>query len=173
MSPVPPSPVTDSPLPPIGVVRSPYRRTEEAPVQARLNPAVDGVVELEPAYAAGLADLDGFDFVWLLTWLHRPHDPSSPGLRQVPFLLRPSGREVGVFATRSPRRVNPIGLSLVEVVGVSEARVEFRGVDVVDGTPVLDLKPYVARFDDPGRSVRCGWFDDVELREGVRPADLG
>ena len=65
-----------------------------------------------------------------------------------------------MFATRSPRRVNPIGLSLVEVVAVSEAGVEFRGVDVVDGTPVLDLKPYVRRFDDPGRPVRCGWFDD-------------
>ena len=130
------------------------------------------MVEIAAAYAAGLTDLAGFDFAWLLTWLHQPHDISPPGLRQVPFLLRPSDREVGVFATRSPRRVNPIGLSLVEVVAVSEAGLEFRGVDVVDGTPVLDLKPYVRRFDDPGRPVRCGWFDDVELREGVRPADL-
>ncbi len=172
MSPASPTPTTDSPLPPIGVVRSRYRRTEDTPVQARLNPDADGVVEVDPAYAAGLADLAGFDFAWMLTWLHQPHDPSPPGLRQVPFLLRPTDREVGVFATRSPRRVNPIGLSLVEVVAVSGTGLEFRGVDVVDGTPVLDLKPYVRRFDDPGRPVRCGWFDEVELREGVRPADL-
>ena len=172
MVPAPPTPASDSPLPPIGVVRSSYRRTEETPVQARLNPDADGVVEIDPAYAAGLADLAGFDFAWLLTWLHQPHDTSPPGLRQVPFLLRPSGREVGVFATRSPRRVNPIGLSLVELVAVTETAIEFRGVDVVDGTPVLDVKPYVRRFDDPARPVRCGWFDEIELREGVRPADL-
>jgi tRNA-Thr(GGU) m(6)t(6)A37 methyltransferase TsaA len=172
MSSTPSTPAPDSPLPPIGVVRSAYRRTEETPVQARLNSAAEGRVEVDPAYADGLADLAGFDFAWLLTWLHRPHDTSPPGLRQVPFLLRPSAREVGVFATRSPRRVNPIGLSLVEVVAVTDAGLEFRGVDVVDGTPVLDIKPYVARFDDPGRPVRSGWFDEIEMREGVRPADL-
>jgi tRNA-Thr(GGU) m(6)t(6)A37 methyltransferase TsaA len=172
MPPASSSRASDSPLPPVGVVRSAYALTEETPVQARLNPDADGAVELEASYAAGLADLAGFDFAWLLTWLHRPHDTAPPRMRQVPFLLRSSGREVGMFATRSPRRPNPIGLSLVEVVAVSEARLEFRGVDVVDGTPVLDVKPYVRRFDDPGRPVRCGWFDEIELRDGVRPADL-
>ncbi len=79
---------------------------------------------------------------------------------------------IGVFATRGPRRVNPIGLSLVEVLSVEGCTVRFSGVDLVDGTPVIDLKPYVSRFDAPPRSASGGWFDDVELVDGATPVSL-
>ena len=73
---------------------------------------------------------------------------------------------------RGPRRVNPVGLSLVRVLSVDGTTVRFAGVDVLDGTPVLDLKPYVTRFDSPAGEVRCGWFDDVELVDGSTPEGL-
>jgi tRNA (Thr-GGU) A37 N-methylase len=97
----------------------------------------------------------------------------SVPLRQVPFLLRPRQREVGIFATRGPRRVNPIGLSLIEVLDVTPEAVHFAGVDLIDGTPVIDLKPYVSRFDQPEEQPRCGWFDDVAIDNEITPADLG
>lgn len=94
-------------------------------------------------------------------------------MRQVPFLLRPQPRQIGIFATRGPRRVNPIGLSLIELVDITATGVHFAGVDLIDGTPVIDLKPYVSRFDRPGREPRCGWFDEVTIEDEVTPADLG
>ncbi|PKV95630.1 tRNA-Thr(GGU) m(6)t(6)A37 methyltransferase TsaA [Amycolatopsis echigonensis] len=161
------------PLEPIGVVRTPRRRRDRTPVQAALNRAEEGVLEIAEPYAAGLADLDGFDYAWLLSWLHRNDDPGGPPpMTQVPFLLRPTPRQIGVFATRGPRRVNPIGLSLVRILDVTGRNVRFAGVDLVDGTPVIDLKPYVAEFDRPPGEPRCGWLDTVPLREGATPADL-
>jgi len=119
--------------------------------------------------------LEEFDYAWLLCWLHAPADPpqTTAELTQVPFLLRPQQRRMGVFATRGPRRVNPIGLSLVQLVGVSGRVVRFAGVDLLDRTPVIDLKPFVTRFDTPPGQPRCGWFDTVALADGVTPSDLG
>jgi tRNA (Thr-GGU) A37 N-methylase len=78
-----------------------------------------------------------------------------------------------LFATRSPRRINPIGLSLIQILGVDDVgRVSFAGVDLLDRTPVLDLKPYVTRFDRPPVDPPCGWFDQVPIAEGVTPGDL-
>jgi tRNA (Thr-GGU) A37 N-methylase len=90
----------------------------------------------------------------------------------VPFLLRPTGRSMGVFATRSPNRVNPLGLSLVRLAGIDSPVVRLAGVDLLDGTPV-DVKPYVGRFDRPDGDPRCGWYDAVPMAPGARPADLG
>ena len=128
----------------------------------------------------GLDGLQDFAYAWLLTWLHRPDRPVTPSgerggrpaMRQVPFLLRREGRAMGMFATRTPRRVNPIGLSLVELLEVTGTTVRFAGVDLLDGTPVLDIKPYVTRFDRPPGEPRCGWFDQVAMREGSTPAQL-
>lgn len=161
------------PLPVIGVVRTGHRELETTPVQAGINRAEHGTIEISAGYAAGLDGLAGFDYAWLLTWLDRPDDPGrEPALRQVPFLLRPQQRPVGIFATRGPRRVNPIGLSLVRVLKVTAAAVEFAGVDLLDGTPVIDLKPYVTRFDRPAGEPRCGWFDQIAIAEGTTPAQL-
>jgi tRNA (adenine37-N6)-methyltransferase len=157
----------------IGTVRTGRATPETTPVQSALNRAERGTVEIEPRYRDGLDGLTGFSHLWLLTWLHRHEDGSDPlALRQVPFLLRSRPRLVGVFATRGPRRVNPIGLSLVELLEVTEATVHFAGVDLVDGTPVIDIKPYVSRFDQPGGPSVAGWFDEVTIGDDITPADL-
>ena len=166
--------VADPPWPPVGVVRTPYDRTEETPIQSSLNPSVEGIVELVESMWPGLLGLDEFSHLWLLTWLDRPVDPDSePPLVMVPFLLRPTGERKGVFAMRGPRRPTPIGLSLVSLGSVSATGFTFTGVDLLDGTPVLDVKPYVERFDRPSGEVRNGWFDGVEPADGTRPMDLG
>ena len=170
------------PLPVIGVARTARSSRETTPVQSSLNRDEVGVVEVAEQYAEGLDGLSGFDYVWLLAWLgsassEQPGSLSGTAggevpLRQVPFLLQPEGREMGVFATRGPRRVNPIGLSLVRLLEVDGRRLRFAGVDLVDGTPILDIKPYVVQFDRPRGEPRSGWFDSVPLRDEVTPADL-
>ncbi|MBK1783430.1 tRNA (N6-threonylcarbamoyladenosine(37)-N6)-methyltransferase TrmO [Prauserella cavernicola] len=155
----------------IGVVRTARTELESTPVQAAANRAEEGTLELDERFAEGLAGLAGFDYAWLLSWLDRPDGPMS--LTHVPFLLRRQGRRMGIFATRGPRRPTPLGLSLVRVLEVGERTVRFSGVDLLDGTPVVDLKPYVARFDRPPGEPRCGWFDGTEVAEGVTPAELG
>jgi tRNA-Thr(GGU) m(6)t(6)A37 methyltransferase TsaA len=165
------------PVPVIGVVRTGHTETESTPIQAGLNRAEHGTIEVAEAYAGGLDGLAGFDYAWLLTWLHRPDGPDGPAgeppLRQIPFLLRRQQRRVGIFATRGPRRVNPIGLSLIQILDVTGRSVRFAGVDVLDGTPVIDLKPYVTRFDRPPGDPRCGWFDELAIADGTTPAQLG
>jgi tRNA-Thr(GGU) m(6)t(6)A37 methyltransferase TsaA len=158
----------------IGVVRSAYRVREDTPVQSSLNRSATGTIELAPAFSAALDGLAEFDFAWVITWLSPLDEPPSDAiaLRQVPFLLQGTGKEVGVLATRGPRRINPLGLSLVRVLEVGPSTVRFAGVDMVDGTPVVDLKPFVARFDRPEGPVACGWFDTVELADGSTPSSL-
>jgi tRNA-Thr(GGU) m(6)t(6)A37 methyltransferase TsaA len=161
----------DGRLPAIGYVRTARTELERTPVQAAANRGEEGLLEIEPEYAEGLDGLAGFDYAWLLSWLDRPDRPGAE-LTQVPYLLRRERRRMGIFATRGPRRVNPIGLSLVRLLEVSGRTVRFAGVDLLDGTPVLDLKPYVTKFDRPPGEPRCGWFDGVSVPEGVTPEDL-
>ncbi|HEX3390367.1 MAG TPA: tRNA (N6-threonylcarbamoyladenosine(37)-N6)-methyltransferase TrmO [Streptosporangiaceae bacterium] len=174
-----PAPAENVPLAVIGVVRSAHTEPETTPIQAALNRAGRGTIEIAEPYREGLAGLDGFGYAWLLTWLHRPggspagEPDGHPPLRQVPYLLRSKRREMGIFATRGPRRVNPIGLSLIQLLSVTAEAVVFAGVDVLDGTPVIDLKPYVTRFDRPPGDPPCGWFDDLAIGDGSTPAGLG
>jgi tRNA (adenine37-N6)-methyltransferase len=162
------------PIEPIGVVRSDRVDLDHTPVQAGLNPREIARAILDDRYADALDGLADFSHIWLVTWLGDPHDGKREPVasRQVPFLLGPQGPEVGIFATRGPRRPNPIGLSLVELVSVEPTSIRFRGVDMIDRTPLLDIKPYVERFDRPRSAIRCGWFDTVELSDGATPADL-
>lgn len=108
--------------------------------------AVESAIELGPAYAAGLAGLDGFSHVVVLFFMHQDPDGEAPTL-----LRRPRGRAdmplLGVFAQRGRMRPNPVGITVAEIVRVEPGRVIVRGLDAVDGTPVLDLKPYVPAFD--------------------------
>jgi tRNA-Thr(GGU) m(6)t(6)A37 methyltransferase TsaA len=160
-------------LPVIGVVRTSHHELETTPIQAVLNRAEHGTIEIAERYRDGLDGLADFDYAWLLTWLHRPRDPGANApLRQVPFLLRPQQRRMGIFATRGPRRVNPVGLSLIQLLAVTGEAVVFAGVDLLDGTPVIDLKPYVTRFDQPPGNPRCGWFDEVTIADGTTPGQL-
>jgi tRNA (adenine37-N6)-methyltransferase len=160
-------------MPVIGVVRSSHQDLEGTPIQASLNRAEHGTIEIAEPYRDGLDGLADFDYAWLFSWLHRPRDRAGDApLRQIPFLLRRQQRTMGIFATRGPRRVNPIGLSLIQLLEVTGQAVVFAGVDLLDGTPVVDLKPYVTRFDRPPGNPRCGWFDQLTISDGTTPEQL-
>ena len=157
----------------IGTVRTRHRDPRHTPVQAALNTDDRGTVELDARYVAALDGLQDFSHAWLVTWLGPLEEAAEPPpLRQVPFLLRGRPREVGILATRGPRRPSPLGLTLVRLTGVEGATIRFAGVDMVDGTPLVDLKPYVWRFDTPTGEVRGGWFDTVAVDDDITPARL-
>jgi tRNA-Thr(GGU) m(6)t(6)A37 methyltransferase TsaA len=158
----------------IGVVRSARHRRADTPVQAALNRSEVATIEIEARFSTALMGLEGFDYAWVISWLGTDGDPGPEevALRQVPFLLQATPREIGVLATRGPRRINPIGLSLVRILEVGVSSVRFAGVDLIDGTAVVDIKPFVARFDRPEGDVACGWFDTVDLLDGSTPASL-
>ena len=142
---------------PIGVVRTPYTELDGMPLQTVAAPDVQARVELEPAVHGALRDLEGFSHLWLIVHLDRI-DGWRPEV--VPFLDTVAR---GVLATRSPRRPNPIGLSLVELEAVEPGALRVRGIDLLDGTPVLDVKPYVPLFD-AREGARDGWFAQAAER---------
>ena len=148
-------------LRPIGVIRSPYADPVGMPIQPGGARGVRGEVEVFPEFRDGLADLEGFSRVILIYLFHRSEGYS---LRVVPFL---DDSERGVFATRAPRRPNPIGLSVVRLVGVEGCRLLIEDVDILDGTPLLDIKPYVPSID-AFPDERDGWFG--ECRGDLRKA---
>lgn len=142
-------------------------------MQAALNRGEQGVIDIRPEFAEGLSGLADFDYAWLLSWLHEAQGPpDTVALTQVPFFLSRQQRRIGVFAMRGPKRINPIGLSLIRIVEVNGSQVRFDGVDLIDGTSVIDLKPYVTSLDRPPGEPRCGWYDTVPLPEAASPADL-
>jgi len=152
----------------IGVVRTPFTSLDGMPLQTVAGEGVEGTVELDPELAPALRDLTAFSHVWLVTDLHR-----SDGyeLEVVPFL---DTERRSLFATRSPRRPNPIGLSLVRVLRVDGATLRIADLDLLDGTPVLDIKPYVPLFDRR-ETDRTGWFGEAagrvfEVRSDARYA---
>jgi tRNA (adenine37-N6)-methyltransferase len=136
---------------PIGIIRTPFDRTEGMPIQATAAIGVPGRIELNPDLAEGLADLDGFSH---LTLIYHLHLVSISRLTVTPFL---DDQPHGIFATRSPARPNAIGLSTVRLVAIAGSTIEIEDVDMVDGTPLLDMKPYVPAFDQR-QDVRIGWF---------------
>lgn len=142
---------------PIGIIRSPHTDREAAPIQPVYARDVEGRAEIDEAYADGLADLEGFSHLILLYHFHRVR---GVRLRVTPFLEDVAH---GVFATRAPCRPNPIGLSVVRLVRREGRVLHLADVDVLDGTPLLDVKPYVARFDRRD-GVRSGWQDRVDER---------
>jgi len=154
----------DSPLVPvecrfpiIGVVHSPFREPPGTPIQPSRASGAEGVVQVYAPYLDGLRDLEGFERIWLLYWLHRA---STGSLLVTPF-LDPTPR--GVFATRAPSRPAPIGMSAVRLRQVRGSFLDIEGVDIVDGTPLLDIKPYVPAFDSYPRS-KAGWFDSAKSK---------
>jgi tRNA-Thr(GGU) m(6)t(6)A37 methyltransferase TsaA len=143
---------------PIGFVRSPFRERVEAPRQGTLAGEVEARIELVPGrgYDHALEGLAGWEYVWVLFVFHRNVEQARGWKAKV--LPPRSARKQGVFATRSPHRPNPIGLSAVRMVGVEGLVVRVRGLDVLDGTPVLDLKPYVA-YADAFPTAGAGWLE--------------
>ncbi|MDD3449237.1 MAG: tRNA (N6-threonylcarbamoyladenosine(37)-N6)-methyltransferase TrmO [Gammaproteobacteria bacterium] len=139
---------------PIGVIRTPYTEPEGTPIQPVGAVGVKGTVEVFGAYRDGLRDLDGFSHIVLLYHFHRSRGFS---LRVVPYV---DTRERGLFATRAPRRPNAIGLSIVRLIRVEDGVLHIENVDMLDGTPLLDIKPYVPEFG-PGEAVRTGWLEQA------------
>jgi tRNA-Thr(GGU) m(6)t(6)A37 methyltransferase TsaA len=141
---------------PIGYVRSPYTETKQIPKGLNAKHDADGVLEIRKEFESGLLDIDGFSHLYVIWAFDR-----SEG-----FALTanpPSDdRPHGVFATRSPRRPNPIGLTVVELLGRDGALLRVRGVDMLEGTPILDIKPYLSSV--PAERLRRGWLAEAEAR---------
>lgn len=137
-------------LRPIGVIRSPFHSTQGMPIQTVNAAEVEGELEVLEEFSAGLRDIEGFEYLILLTHLHQ----ATEKLEVVPFMDTVSH---GVFATRAPARPNRIGLSIVQLVEVQGRVLRFRGNDMLDSTPVLDIKPYVPKLDVRATD-RIGWF---------------
>ncbi len=139
----------------IGIIHSGFTEREHTPIQGVYSKE-KGSVELFPEYADGLKDIEGFSHLYLIYHFDRAVEHS---LLQKPFL---DGRsERGIFATRHFNRPNHIGLSIVDLLGVKGNVLEVGGIDVLDGTPLLDIKPYVREFDHRD-DVRCGWYDKLD-----------
>ncbi|MDP2798472.1 MAG: tRNA (N6-threonylcarbamoyladenosine(37)-N6)-methyltransferase TrmO [Deltaproteobacteria bacterium] len=138
-------------LRPIGIIRSPFKDIKGMPIQPTAARGVTGTIEIEPEYVDGLRDIEGFSHLILVYHFHLSEGYS---LEVMPFL---DDHLHGVFATRAPRRPNPIGISTVRLVKVEGRTLQIEDVDVVDGTPLLDIKPYVPEFDSP-KAKRIGWL---------------
>jgi len=149
---------------PIGIIHSPYTDLKGMPIQPAGAKDVRGSLEIFEDYREGLQDIEGFSHIILVYHFHRSQGYS---LRVTPFL---DETERGLFATRAPKRPNPIGLSIVRLDGVSGGTLNLRNVDILDGTPLLDLKPYVPAFDAQD-DVRTGWLETSGRSVVYRHAD--
>ena len=146
---------------PIGMIHSPCTNAEKTPIQPSFASGIPGTVEIFPAYEPGLADLDGFSHIWLIYAFDRAGETRltvKPFLEDVPH---------GVFATRAPCRPNPIGLSLIRLVRREGCTLYVEDVDILDRTPLFDIKPYVGRFDRRD-DVRCGWLDQIDEQAALK-----
>ena len=135
---------------PIGVIRTPFRRRSEAPPQSDPESGVEGTVEIFPDFREGLEGLEKYSRIVLIFFLDQIKDHP---LKVVP---RRRTKERGVFATRSPARPNPIGLSVVRLAGIENGVIRIKGPDMLDGTPLLDIKPFVTDLDGGGRFELSG-----------------
>ena len=144
-------------LQPIGYVRSPYSETSQIPKGLGAKHDADGELEILPEFEAGLTDIEGFSHLFVIWAFDR-----SEGFE---LLGKPptDDRPHGVFTTRSPRRPNPLALSVVELLGREGPRLRVRGVDMLNGTPILDIKPYLSSI--PEEKLRRGWLAEAESRK--------
>jgi tRNA-Thr(GGU) m(6)t(6)A37 methyltransferase TsaA len=141
---------------PIGVVRSPYSETAQIPKGPDAQHDAQGVLEIRPELESGLVDIEGFSHLFVIWVFHRAEGfdlISTPPTDDRPH---------GVFASRSPKRPNPIGLTVVELLSRDGPRLHVRGVDMLDGTPILDIKPYLSSV--PAKQLKRGWLAEAEER---------
>ena len=136
---------------PIGVVHSPIKRNLEAPIQPKYSD-FEGEIEVYPEFALGLKDIDGFSHITVIFVFDRCTDYE---LLTYPYM---SDAKKGVFATRSPYRPNRLGISVLQLIGIDGNRLKVVGLDILDGSPVLDIKPYVAGFSRKGEESKSGWL---------------
>lgn len=149
---------------PIGIIHTPFTDLEGMPIQPAGAAGMAGTVELFEVYRDGIKDLDGFSHIILLYYFHRSRGFS---LHVIPFM---DSEPRGLFATRAPKRPNPIGLSVVRLDKIENGILYIRNVDILDGTPLLDIKPYVPAFDAQGK-VRTGWLEKAGKTISSRKSD--
>ena len=149
---------------PVGVVHSSFKEPEGTPIQPKAARGVEGVVELRPKFTAGLKDLDGFSHIILVYHMHLSE---SYRLEVKPFL---DNKLRGLFSTRAPKRPNPIGISVVKLQRIDGNTLHVTDLDILDGTPLLDIKPYVPPFDEP-EEIRIGWLEGKVHRVTDKRAD--
>jgi tRNA-Thr(GGU) m(6)t(6)A37 methyltransferase TsaA len=149
---------------PIGIIHSPFIEPEGMPIQSAGAADSQGKVEVFPEFSEGLKDLDGFSHIILLYHFHRS---TAACLTVTPFLDK---RPRGLFATRAPCRPNAIGFSVVRLAAVDQNILHVENLDVLDATPLLDVKPYVPQFDC-WNAGRTGWLESAGERAGDRKAD--
>lgn len=149
---------------PIGIIHSPFDEIAGMPIQPTGAAGIRGTLEIFSDYAEGLTDLDGFSHLILLYHFHRA--------KKVQLILTPflDSQPHGIFATRAPNRPNPIGLSVVKLVNIEENIIEVENVDILDGTPLLDIKPYVPEFDHYS-GVHIGWLNRVRDKAASQRSD--
>jgi tRNA-Thr(GGU) m(6)t(6)A37 methyltransferase TsaA len=145
---------------PIGFVRSPYSETTQIPKGWGAKHEAEGVLEILPEFEEGLKDIEGFSHLFVLWVFNKAEGYSLLGTPPT------DDRPHGVFATRSPYRPNPIGLTVVELIGREGSRLSVRGVDMLEGTPILDIKPYLSSV--PTEKLRRGWLTEAEQRKQSR-----
>src|SRR6056297_95485 len=148
----------------IGVIKTPFKTTEEMPIQPTGGRGVQGEIEVLEQYSEGLDDLDGFSHIMVI---YHFHQTKKYQLKVIPFMddtLR------GVFATRAPKRPNPIGFSVVRLKKVENNCVYFEDVDMLDGTPVLDIKPFIPDVDSPSVH-RLGWLEGISDKMKHKKSD--
>jgi tRNA-Thr(GGU) m(6)t(6)A37 methyltransferase TsaA len=143
---------------PIGFVRSPHQEAADIPKGPGAKHRAEGTLELRPELEAGLTDIEGFSHLFVLWVFHE-----SEGHDLVAKVPLDDRRPHGVFSSRSPRRPNPVGLTVVELLGRDGPRLRVRGVDMLDGTPILDIKPYLTSV--PPEKLRRGWVEGAEARK--------
>lgn len=140
---------------PIGIIHTGFKEREGIPIQPAGAKGIDGYVELYPEYEQGLKDLEDFSHVHLIYHFHLSSDYS---LIVKPFM---DSKEHGLFATRAPKRPNPIGISIVRVVDIDKNIIHIKDVDIVDGTPLLDIKPYVPEMElGENEDIKIGWLEN-------------
>jgi len=137
----------------IGTIESPFKCPEDMPIQPSGARGKRGRIRLNPDLVAGLADMDGFSHIIVLYFFHQ--------VKEIQLTVRPflDQQEHGVFATRAPTRPNSIGLSILKLNSIDGCVLEVENIDILDGTPLLDIKPYVPEFDQPADAVRVGWLE--------------
>ena len=145
---------------PIGTIQTQFQDAAGTPIQPSRAGGSIGIVRVREEFAKGLKDLDGFERIWLVYWLHKAPEG---GLLVTPFL---DAARRGAFATRAPVRPVPIGISAVKLLRVRGAVLDIAEVDILNGTPLLDIKPYVPEFDSYPSSA-AGWFDESNSRRGL------
>jgi tRNA-Thr(GGU) m(6)t(6)A37 methyltransferase TsaA len=143
----------------IGRVLSPYKTTQEIPKGLGVKHGAEGRLEILPQFEIGLTDIEGFSHLIVLWVFDRLHEEDRSELIGTPPC---DNRPHGVFATRSPRRPNPIGLTIVELLHREGRSLHVRGLDMLDGTPILDIKPYLSSI--PTENLQRGWLADAEAR---------